>query len=192
MGKKGGRVKMRILPAGIRKRDNPYGFTLLELMLVLLIIGFFSALFSIRIENTFSGGDLRLASRMMIGEISKLRGVAAYTHTDQRMTFHIDGNRFSGGPESEAASPRGEEGLQWPSDKGTRLPRGVRIEDVVIPSKGKIQEGEAHMVFFKNGTVDGVLIHLRNDKDEVYTLEVNPLTGRVTIHDRYIDRQSEA
>ena len=56
---------------------------------------------------------------------------------------------------------------------------------------GKIQEGEAFITFFANGCVDRSLIHLRNEKDEVYTLEINPLTGHVKIHDRYIEQKTE-
>ena len=57
--------------------------------------------------------------------------------------------------------------------------------------KGKIQEGEARLLFFPDGSIERSLIHLRNEKNEVYTLEINPLTGAVKIYDRYIEQKSE-
>ena len=64
-------------------------------------------------------------------------------------------------------------------------------ESAINLSKGKIQEGEARLLFFPDGSIERSLIHLRNEKNEVYTLEINPLTGAVKIYDRYIEQKSE-
>ena len=57
------------------------------------------------------------------------------------------------------------------------------------PAANKIQEGEARIRFFANGTVERALIHLRNEKNDAYTLEINPLTGFVKIYDGYIEKK---
>ena len=182
---------MRILPTGSSKQSSLPGFTLLELLVVLFLVGLFSALLSIRIEGVVSGGDLRLATRLIIGEINELRGKAAYTRKDQELGFNLDENSFY--PiESE---PEDEEPFGWFSEKNDselnvrRVPDGVKVEDLVIFSKGKVQEGEAKIKFYANGSVERSLIHLRNEKDSVYTLEINPLTGHVRLYDRYVDQQ---
>ena len=68
------------------------------------------------------------------------------------------------------------------------LPRGVFFEDVDVAGKQKKQEGVAEMRFFANGSVERCLIHVRDGKGRTFTLEVHPLTGRVEVHETYIDQ----
>ena len=163
----------------------------MELLVVLLILGFFSAFLSLRIESVFSGGDLRLASRIVMGEIKKFRGRAAYSHKEQVLGLEVGKNRlypvaspFENGEVSGWSVETKDENVET-----TYLPEGVVLEDVVIPLEGKIQDGEARIRFFGNGCVEHALIHLKNEKDRVYTLELNPLTGRVTVHDGYVEQK---
>ena len=184
---------MQTLLTGLFKKNRGCGFTLIELLVVLVIMGLFSAIVSLRIEGGIVGGDLRLASRMIIGEIKNLRGKAAYTHKNQTLEFNIEKNIFY--PVEPETAEEGLSGLVFEDKEyplnSRRLPEGVQLEDVVILTKGKIQEGEAIIRFFPNGCVDRSLIHLRNEKGEVYTLEINPITGQVRIYDRYIDQEIE-
>ncbi|MCP4665615.1 MAG: prepilin-type N-terminal cleavage/methylation domain-containing protein [Deltaproteobacteria bacterium] len=159
---------------------NRSGFTVVELLAVVFILALFSGILSVRIGGLLSGGDLRLATRMMINEVSRLRGLAAHTHREQVLGLNMDTNRFY-----SLEAPARERTLEKRS-----LPAGVTLEDVVILSRGKIQGGEARIRFFPNGCVDRSLIHLRNERDEAYTLEINPLTGHIKIHDTYIDQKT--
>ena len=68
---------------------------------------------------------------------------------------------------------------------------GVDLEDVVISSKGKIQGGETAIRFFSNGCIDRSIIHLKNERNETHTLKINPITGQLTIYDKYIDQEME-
>ena len=185
--------KMQTLPTGLFTKNRRCGFTLIELLLVLVIVGLFSTIVSLRIEDGIVGGDLRLASRMIMGEIKNLRGKAAYTHKNQTLGFNIEKNIFY--PVEREKAEDNLSGHVSVNEKyplnSKRLPEGVQLEDVVILSKGKVQEGEAIIRFFPNGCVDRSLIHLKNEKGKVYTLELNPITGLVRIYDRYIDQEIE-
>ncbi len=187
-------MKMPILPTGPwRKSKGPApirqgfpgfskcpGFTVLEILVVVFILALFTGLLSVRLGGVLSGGDLRLATRMIIGEVSRLRGVAAHTYSEQALGLNIDTNRFySLAPLADGKT----------LEKRT-LPTGVSLVDVVTLSRGKIQSGEASIRFFPNGCVDRALIHLRNENNEAYTLEINPLTGQIKIHDKYIDQKT--
>ena len=156
----------------------------------MFILALFSGLVLIRIQNGIYKGDLRRATRMIISEVNRLRGRAACTHRKQELGFNIDKNHLytlkplqEGKIPSELLLEEREAAFEIKD-----LPEGVVLEDVVIFSRGKVQWGEAVIRFFANGCVEGSLIHLKNHKDEVYTLQINPITGRIKIYDSYIDQ----
>ncbi len=180
---------------GYNRKNESEGFTLFELVIVLFIVGLFLGLVSVPIEGVLAGGDLGRAARMIMSEVSRLRGEAAYTRKPQALILNITENSFY------PYEPKDEKKLedllkekgQLTTEKLTtekqELPPGVTIEDVVVLSRGKDQEGEAFIRFFSNGCVEHALIHLRNNADEARTLEINPVTGWVRIHEGYIEKK---
>jgi prepilin-type N-terminal cleavage/methylation domain-containing protein len=150
-------------PTGPSGRSDSRGFTFLELLVAVLILGMFTALVSVRIQESFSGGDLRLASRVVIGEVKRFRGKAAHTHREQVMALEIDGNSFyplEGGAVDEETLAR----------QGAVLPDGVFFDDVVTQREDAIEDGVARIRFFGDGRVEPALVYLRNTKDDVFTL----------------------
>jgi len=71
------------------RNNKTRGFTLIELLVVILILGLFSSLLAVRIEDVVTGGDLRLASRIVIAQIQKLRGMAGLTHKVQVLGVQV-------------------------------------------------------------------------------------------------------
>lgn len=177
---------------GSREGPIPCGFTLFELLAVLFVLGLFASLLTLRIEGAVTGGDLRLASRMIIGEITRLRGKAAYTHKEYSLTLNVTEETLlpSDAPSKETGLAEQSVFHDPASLRSLSLPKGVDLQDVVILAAGKRQEGEEKIRFFANGTVDGALIHLRNERDETRTLEIRPLTGNVVLHDGYIEQKT--
>ena len=45
----------------------------------------------------------------------------------------------------------------------------------------------AHLHFFPQGWTEPALIELADDDGDVFTLEVQPLTGRVKVYDRTLE-----
>jgi len=176
----------------VKKTSDPRGFTLLELVVVLALLGIFTSVLTLRVTDVFSDGDLRLASRMIIGRISALRGEAVYSRTEQALGLSIGRNTLYE-IDPVQSDPAAAEGIYIGEEKTAGeapLPQGVRLEDVILPPRGKIQEGEVRIRFFANGRIEKSLIHLRNEADAVYTLEINPLTGLVKVHDRYVEQKT--
>lgn len=177
---------------GSKTRDDARGFTLFELVIVIFVITLFLGLVSVPIEGVLAGGDLGRATRMIMSEVSRLRGEAAYTRKPQALIFNITENSFY---PYEPSDEKKAEGLLTDTERVSswkqELPPGVYIEDVVVLSKGKEQEGEAFIRFFSNGCVEHSLIHLKNSADEAYTLEIHPVTGFVRTHEGYIEKRKE-
>ena len=182
---------MGMLPIGRPKKDNQHGFTLIELVAVLAILGLFVSIITLRIENVLTGGDLRLATRIIMSEIRRTRGDAARSRKDQVLVIQMEENALY----PVEYQPETHSDAQWPAygdeihRNSRHLPQGVCVEDVVVLPRGKTQEGEARIRFFANGTLERSLIHLSNEKGEIYTLEINPFTGHVSIYDRYVDQK---
>ena len=172
------------------------GFSLLEFAVVLFIISLFFVLVTVPIEGVLSGGDLGQATRMLMSEVSKLRGEAAYTRKIQTLVLDIEQNTFYAlEPETPAEFRKKEESLfeeekeVVPRQKG--LPSGVFLTDVVLDALGKVQEGKAEIRFFANGCVEHALIHLKNEGGKFYTLEINPVTGLIRTHEGYIEQKRQ-
>ena len=159
-------------------------------MVVMVFISLFSAVLLIRLQGPLSKGDLGLASRMIMNQINRTRGAAAYGQQEQLLGFSLDDNSLyqvdSLTEKSEVIAPAEAE------KRGIReLPQGVVLEDLVISAREKIHRGEAVIRFFPNGSSERVLIHLKNQEGYSITLFLNPLTGYVEVRKGYVDeRQS--
>ena len=183
-------------PTGRPKKNKTAGFTLFEFAVVLFIISLFFVLVAVPIEGVLSGGDLGQATRMLMSEVSRLRGEAAYTRKVQTLVLDMEKNTFYAlDPETPADFRKPEESL-FEEEKEVvprrkDLPSGVFFADVVLDTLGKIQEGKAEVRFFANGCVEHALIHLKNQGGKIYTLEINPVTGLIKTHEGYIEQKRQ-
>ncbi len=77
--------------------------------------------------------------------------------------------------------------------KPTKLPSTVFFKDVYVEhERTAVDGGRVEIYFFPNGLVEHAVINLRDDDDETnYSLETNPISGRVNIEDRYRTREEQ-
>ena len=172
------------------------GFSLFEIAVVLFIMSLFFVLVTVPIEGVVSGGDLGQATRLLMSEVSRLRGEAAFTRKIQTLVLNIEDHTFYAlEPETLVEFRKTEESLFGevkevvPGKK--ELPLGVFFADVVLDTLGKVQGGKAEVRFFVNGCVEHTLIHLKNEGGKFYTLEINPVTGLIRTHEGYIEQKRQ-
>jgi len=160
------------------------GFTLLELVLVLFIMGVVVAVAFPKFRN-IGGGDVKLEARTLIGRIQGLYGEATFTRRVHRLVLDLDEERYW----AEVQTGTGGEFARV--DPGfmpeVRLPSGIDLKDVITAAAGKRQEGRTEIRFSPMGQVDLATIHLEDADGAVLTLEVNPLTGKVAVRDGYVE-----
>ncbi|SRR5579884_404378 len=162
------------------------GFTLLELMLVVFILGITALLIFPRVAS-FGAGDLKWTSRHFAGLIQHLAQESSSTKQTYRLYFNLENGAYW------VASLRDSgEFVEMTDPMLARrvLPKEVSFEDVVTPQQGKVNEGEAFMQFYPVG-VENAWIHLKQGERK-WTLVVNPLTGRVKVYDEYVDMDNRA
>jgi general secretion pathway protein H len=183
-------------PTGRPGRNKTAGFSLFEFAVVLFIISLFFVLVTVPIEGVLSGGDLGQATRMLMSEVSKLRGEAAYTRKVQTLVLDMEQNTFYPLESETPEELRKTEDTRFEEEKEIvprkkELPLGVSFADVVLDTLGKVEGGKVGVRFFPNGCVEHTLIHLKNEGGKVYTLEINPVTGLIRTHEGYIEQKRE-
>ena len=139
---------MRMSPTGRPEKNRAAGFTLFEFAVVLFLISLFFVLVTVPIEGVLSGGDLGQATRLLMSEVSKLRGEAAYTRKIQTLVLDMEQNTFYAlTPETLVEFRKTEESLFKEEEEipplKKDLPSGVFFADVVLDTLGKLQEAIA-------------------------------------------------
>jgi prepilin-type N-terminal cleavage/methylation domain-containing protein len=164
------------------------GFTLLEIMIVVMILGLVAMLVVPRLFSVLDG-DARSASRDVAGLVAALVQEAVASHTIHRLTFDLETNEYWVTTLSQAGGVLEE---SPPVGAKRALPAEVRFEDVVTSHQGLVTEGRAFTQVFPSGIVTRTTIHLEEHDRSHYTLTVNPITGRVTVVDGYVEAKDAA
>lgn len=157
------------------------GFTLLELMLVVVILGI-TALFVLPRLSSWGSGDLKSTSRHFAGLIQYIAQESSKTKQTYRLYYNLENGAYWVAELEE----NGEfKEMTDPLVARRVLPRNIAFEDVVTPQQGKVDRGEAFTQFYPVG-VEKSWIHLKAGERK-WTLVINPLTGRVKVFDQYVD-----
>lgn len=171
--------RQRLLPRhGGRRRDA--GFTLIELGLVLLIIG---VVLGITIPRFRDQSHTQLVSqiRKLAVTFRYLQHEAILSGRTYRLNFDLERQRYWVTSAEAGAALGGFVRERGMLARGVNLPEPIGFSDIELPMvAGKLYEGVAYTHFYPDGYVDLTVIHLDNGQD-VYTLYVDPLTGRVSI-----------
>jgi prepilin-type N-terminal cleavage/methylation domain-containing protein len=155
------------------------GFTLLELIVVISLLGIMLVLTVPRFHETLFLDEAKTGSRWIIGKIQALKEAAVRNQRHYTLHIDLDSDRFW---ETDAAMSAEE--LESAALNAGSLPSGIEIADIEYPIRGKISSGRADITFYKNGYSDKVLIHLQ-DGDEFISYLIEPFLSEVTQYEMY-------
>jgi len=159
---------------------NKRGFTLLEILLVIALIGIILVLAVPSIRDTITGNDLKKASRQLIGLERKLRGEAVRDQISYILCFDLPNSAYW-----VIASDMTSEKQSEIKNRPQHLPSEVSITDIVDENNKKNTD-EARIKFGKNNIGSPAVIHLQH-KDDKMTIVINPYLGVTDIYDKYVD-----
>lgn len=174
------------------KKNN--GFTLLEILVVMLIIGAFFFVAVPKFQD-LTEVNLKSASRNLTATIKYLYNEAAFKKSIHRLTFDIEAgeywvetlqnSEFGGGQTREF-------GLSEDSStqKRHKLPNGVYFKDVVTErtlERNPLDEENEYILFLPTGFVEPAVIHIFTDDERYYTLATKPYTGGTKVYDEYVE-----
>lgn len=200
-----GKMKTRTSQAGRIKaspkktspgRAKAQGFTLLELVVVLVIVSLLSALIAPRLTGPMGKLDLKTAARKISASLQYARSQAAAEKTIYVAMFDLDGNSMIiihsplnmndfitsnretiAGALTEAVEKKEARsgGLKmYRPPEGVALTRGVS-------KAGDYNEGLFPVFFFPGGGSSGGRITLVNQQGRQYTITVDFITGAVQL-----------
>jgi prepilin-type N-terminal cleavage/methylation domain-containing protein len=167
---------------GPRTTDNGQsrGFTLLELIVVISLLGIMLVLTVPRFHETLLLDESKTNSRWIIGKIQSLKEAAV--RNQKRYILHIDLDSERFWETDESMSPEAIENAAVNADA---LPSGLKITDIEYPIHGKINSGQAEIAFYKNGFSDKVFIHVQDGETHISYL-IEPFLSEVSRYETYI------
>ncbi len=165
------------------RRRRSAGFTFLELAIVLLLLGFVFLL-AVPSFRHLAPGDTKRAVLNLVGSIRYAQSQAATTKNLYRLNMDMKENSFwitvaEKGKFVREGTPEGEPAY---------LPAGVTFVDVEHPERGKVRDGAAFVEFSPTGWAEECTIHLQKSQDEMFTIFVHPLGGKIEAVPGYAER----
>jgi len=174
------------------------GFTLIELMVVIVLIGIMAAVIVPEMRGTYEDALLRATSRRLVDVFHLACSRAVSLNQLHRVRFDkITGRYFI-----ERALQAGENGGGFarardiPDGEGELDPRisiEIRKQDEALPSATdqgmspsseddrRVRNTEDHFAFYSDGTADAGEVLLRDRDGFRLALRINPVTARVQI-----------
>jgi prepilin-type N-terminal cleavage/methylation domain-containing protein len=164
------------------KRRRARGFTLIELMVVMLLI---SIVLAVAIPK-FGSGPLqdptKKLSRWMINTVRQLRSAAIQKQTVQSLVIDLNNQRIW---ISDAGM--GEEALSAAEDQAMTIDNSIQIRNVQYPDREQLTYGTAEIRFYPQGFSDQALIQLETDDAERLTFMIEPLLPKIKIVEEWIN-----
>ncbi|NOQ46476.1 MAG: prepilin-type N-terminal cleavage/methylation domain-containing protein [Desulfobulbaceae bacterium] len=162
------------------------GFTLLELMVVMVLISIMTAFAVPKIRSSLFSDQLKSTARKLVGLVAETSQDAVRNQIPYHLVFDSEAHAFVGGPVRK---------LPDDEERGSRgrlvIPDAVQVVDVSSAHGGTRTLGELEIAFTKKGYVDKTLIHLRDDDGREMTIMLSPFLGVTRIFDSYLELQDE-
>ncbi len=146
-----------------QKSRSADGFTLLELLIVLAIIGLMSTVVLVSLPGSKDTLDLKVSARDVMIQVIESRTQAIRTGRDVRFFLNMTNGEF------------------WTENFGNArtLPEGVEVEIYTA----KAEQGEnntAAIRFFPDGSSTGGYVRISRGQNN-YRIDVNWLTGKIVM-----------
>ncbi len=175
------------------------GFTLIELMVVIVLLGALVAFGTLRIDSMVPSARLDKGARDLGQMLSRLRSLAIFSGRTYLLEYDLDAQTYRMVRPTSLAEQ--DEGLpDYIESDWHELPKRVSIKAIQFSDRDAETRGRVRVEFSPTGELVGHLIHILSDEileetQNRYTVEINPITGLVTytlgVHKSYDQVRSE-
>jgi Tfp pilus assembly protein FimT len=154
-------------------------------MVVLLLLSFILLLTFPNFQGLLDSKDPKRAVLQLVGSLRYARSQAATSKQRHRLNLDLKENAFW------VSREEGRESFQLDSSlmgRPRHLPPGIMFLDVSNPERGKRRQGTGYVEFSPTGWAEECAVHLQKGEEEVFTVFVHPLGGKVEIFKGYVER----
>jgi prepilin-type N-terminal cleavage/methylation domain-containing protein len=175
----------------LQQRARRHGFTLVELMVTIVILGLMAGIVSISWERLLPGESLKSAVRVLSSRIHEARTEAIARSMDFRIMYDLENHAYW------LQLPYSEEGRYEPNHEDrrnvyyTELPKDLRFDSITID--GVEYSGGPDPVFVRFDPLGASNAHTivlyQTNRDRYHTIEVLGLTGAIRFHEGFFERE---
>jgi prepilin-type N-terminal cleavage/methylation domain-containing protein len=162
------------------------GFTLVELLVVMILIGLILSLALPRFSGFGEGEQARSAARYLAGMALEAHSQAVTETRPYYLCLNLKKGRYW----LSLARPEKNDVDTVPAD-ARPLPRGLALEDVILPDEGMVKEGVVSFGFWPNGGNEPGTLHLKQESGAQMSLFLRPYFGRMDIQEGYLREEIE-
>ncbi len=167
------------------------GFTLVELMLVVLLVGLMVGVSTMRLDFMVPKYKLRGAAREVAGLLKQARSRAAGSGKDVYVEFDLPKGQYW----VLVAFPKPVEGtldgdpaaLEYQPLFQQALPDGVKFVDIIQGAKDRYDSGRVRLKVSPFGSSAHLIVNLTNADEREMALRMNGLTGATTFRESRMD-----
>jgi prepilin-type N-terminal cleavage/methylation domain-containing protein len=158
------------------------GFTLIELIVVMVLISLLMVFAAPRLQNVSLHDPLRLASSRMISTIRQLKQRAV----EQQLRYTLHVNAADDRLWITHAGMSEEEQIAARDMMPVELPGSIDILDVVYPEDPPYEADDYRIFFYAAGYSDPAIIHIAADGEKQRSFVIEPFLSQIALHERYV------
>ena len=171
---------MQISETG-KSRPSNTGFTLLELVIILAIVGIMLGYIGPRLFTGISSTSMDKATRDILAIIQFARSSAVTQHKPFYVRFDIDNASVGLYPKPESS------GVIPDMIKQKDLPEGIVFKGIKSPYQSEKQQGQADILVTSEGVIEQGVIYVEGGFGKIYTLIIKPFSGNLKVYDHYVE-----
>lgn len=164
---------------GTEHRRNCGGFTLIELIVVISLLGLMLFFSLPRLQNNPFIDESKKTSRWLIAKVQALKESAIRDQKQYSLLFDLDSGRVW-----ETNEAMSQEDYETAALNGYVLPDNVRIIDIEYPQRGKITTGQTEITFYKAGYTDKAFVHMQEEETYLSFL-IEPFLSNIQVFEEY-------
>jgi prepilin-type N-terminal cleavage/methylation domain-containing protein len=161
---------------------NSKGYTLIELIVVMVLIGLVFSLTAPRFRDAVLTDSLEKETLRLAGKVKELRSNAMQNHEDYLLVFDLESNMYWHGFANMTVE--GEDVLR--ERNATQFPKDIRIVGISFQDKPARSSGEVRILISRKGYAQPSAIHLESQDGRKFSVWVKPFLPDVEVLEGYV------